>query len=137
MSMIALHLNRDVQCTRRFVRDDEVWLRAQRQGDHDTLPHTAGELVWILRKPLSRLGYPHIVQQLRRSPARVAGRQPQMDTNCFGELVADGEQRIEAGQWILKHHANPAASYAPPLIFGTPVDANAVQPDLPFGHAQR
>ena len=40
-------LRRDVQGRRRFVSDEDAWLRIERCRDSDTLPHAAREFVRI------------------------------------------------------------------------------------------
>ena len=43
-----LRLNCNVECRCRFIGNDEFRLAAQRHRDHDTLAHTAAEMVRIL-----------------------------------------------------------------------------------------
>ena len=50
-----LCLDGNVQSGCRFIRDEDVGLGYQRHGDHDTLTHTARELVRILLKTFCRV----------------------------------------------------------------------------------
>jgi hypothetical protein len=47
-----LRLERDVERTRRLVRNQQRRPEHQRHGDHDPLPHTARELMRIVVQPL-------------------------------------------------------------------------------------
>ena len=49
-------LNRDVQCCRRFVREQQVRAARQRNGDHDPLAHASRQLMRIILDPPLRAG---------------------------------------------------------------------------------
>jgi hypothetical protein len=43
-----LCLDRNVQCSRRLVRDQKLWITAHCHRDHNTLAHTTGKLMRIV-----------------------------------------------------------------------------------------
>ena len=104
-----LRLHRDVERGRRLVGDQDLGLRGQRDRDHHPLPHAAAELVRVGVEPRGRIGDPHLLEQLQRAPARLGPGDVEVGQHAFGDLVAHGEHRVEAGHRILEDHADPAA----------------------------
>ena len=61
-----LGLDDHVERGRRLVRDQELRPQDEREGDHDPLPHAAGELVRVLAE--ARRRDPHPPERLQRPP---------------------------------------------------------------------
>src|SRR5215216_3328727 len=53
-----------------------------------------------------------------------------MELNRFSQLLADPEQRVERGERVLEHHADPLAANAAQVFGGEVVDACALQQHL-------
>ena len=90
-----LGLDGDVEGGGRLVRDQQVRVSRQGDGDHDPLLHAPRELVWELLRASLRVGNADLVQQLDH-PA--TGRRPLeavMHPQTLAHLVADGEHRIQ------------------------------------------
>ena len=84
--------------------------RRDRHRDHHALPHAAAELVRIEGKPLPRRGDADMRQEFDRALARRRAVEPGLDAERLGDLVADGEHRIEAGRRVLEDHRDFAAA---------------------------
>ena len=65
-------LDRDVECRRRLVRDENLRVARQCGRDHHPLSHPTRQLMWILVHPAFRRRDPHEVEQLDRALARFA-----------------------------------------------------------------
>ena len=66
-----LRLDGDVQRSGRFVRNQQFRVTAHRHGDHDTLAHTAGELVRIVFQHALRVRDADLLQDLGRALPRL------------------------------------------------------------------
>ena len=105
-----LRLHRDIERGRRFVGDDQLRIGGERQRDHHALAHAAGELVRIMRRCAPRPRAGRLRQQrdgALRAPRAREGRCVRMVSISWS---ADAVERIEAGQRVLKHHADPLAA---------------------------
>ena len=82
----------------------------ERDRDHHPLAHAAAQLVGIGVEPGAGIGDAHLLEQ-RAARARRASRAGHVEVrpHAFGDLVADGEHRVEAGHRVLEDHADPAA----------------------------
>ena len=108
-----LRLHGDVERRGRLVGDEDVRVVGERHGDADALAHAAGELVRIGRRAGRRRRGCAPVQQLRRpAPGRGAADDRLVRAHRLGDLVADGEQRVQRGQRILEDVGDPAAAQA-------------------------
>jgi len=98
-------LHRDVEGTRRLVRDQEA--RAQREGpgERGPLALAARELV---REPVPvRPRQADRLEQFVHALARLPGvRGDAVDHEGFGHGVRDAQQRVEAGGRVLEHEAD-------------------------------
>ena len=83
----------------------------ERHGDHHPLTHAAGELVRIARKHLFRLGNTHLIEHLFRRAQRLFAPQPLVQAQGFGNLLADGKNRIQRGHRLLKNHGQIRAAH--------------------------
>jgi hypothetical protein len=87
-----------------------LWIAAERNGDHNTLPHTTGQLVRIFGEALLGIGDAH---QFEHLAGPVAGRPPgqaQVPHHALGDLGADIEHGVEAGHRLLKDHRDIVAA---------------------------
>ena len=99
-----LRLNRDIECRRRLVGDDQFGLANQRDGDHDALPHAAGQLVRVVLHALCRQRNSHLIQGIDRADPRLPGADREMGADGLRYLMADGENGIERTHRLLKDH---------------------------------
>ena len=74
---------------------------------------------------------------LRRACARLIGVHRQVRQDGLDELLADGVERVQRGQWILKDRANLAATDGAHLRVGQVVDTLAFEQDFAAGDAAR
>ena len=112
-----LGLERDVERTRRLVRDQQRRLEQQRHGDHDALPHAARELVRIVVQALGGVGDADLLEQLQRAPAQRAAVHLDVRALHVDHLSPDGERRVQARERVLEDHrdlpASQIAQFAP------------------------
>src|SRR5690242_1002910 len=57
-----LRLDCHIERRRRFVSNEQLGVRRNSDGDHDTLPHATTELVWIATNALLWIGYSNRAQ---------------------------------------------------------------------------
>ena len=131
-----LRLYGDVQCRRRFVRDQKIRFVGKRHRDHDALPLTPGEFVGIGTETLGRVGQCHHVEQLQGALAGGAFAHAPMYEEDLAELLLDGVQRIERGHRLLEHHADAFAADLQHVVLGRANHLLAVDPDRPPGMAR-
>jgi hypothetical protein len=104
-------LDRHVERGGRFVADQQVRFAQHRHGDHDALPHTAGEFVRILFQAARRLGDAHPVEPFQR--ALFGSRAVHLHVNAqhFLHLGANAHVRRERGQRVLENHRHVTAAH--------------------------
>src|SRR5699024_11042335 len=90
-----LCLDGDIECSRRLIGDEQFRLAGQRHGDHDTLPHTACELIGILVHPVFRGSYAGNLQHFTRAVRPFFLAEPVVDLICLPELLTDGIHRVQ------------------------------------------
>ena len=78
-----------------------------------------------------------VLEQLDGALARLLGRYRQVGQDGFGQLSADGVQRVERGQRVLKNRTDLAAPNVAHLVVVQVIDALAFEQDLPPGHTAR
>ena len=123
-----LRLDRDVQRGGRLVSDQQLRLAGQRNGDHNTLAHTAGQLVGVLLQAAVRLVDADQLQQLLSAgPGFLLGlfgvQQDDLD-----DLVADGVHRVQTRHRVLEDDGDLVAADLAELLLGHFVDLVAVEP---------
>ena len=103
-----LRLDGDVERGGRLVGDQQRRIAGQRHGDHHALAHAAGELVRIVvERGARRRGCCTSRSISTRALARLrAALAPVWMRTRLGDLVADGEHRIEAGHRLLEDHGD-------------------------------
>ena len=104
--------NRDIKGGGRFVGDEQFGFVDERHGDHDPLAHAAGELVRVFIHPCFRRGDADARQHFHAAPAHFRGGGRVMQGHRFGQLPADGVDRIERGHGLLENHADLATAQA-------------------------
>ena len=82
----------------------------ERHRDHDALAHAAGELVRILARALRGVGMPTVSSICTARSQRLLRRAGVVHAHDLGDLVADGEDRIERRHRLLKHHRDARAA---------------------------
>ena len=106
-----LRLDGDVERGGRLVGDDERRVHDERHRDHHALAHAAGELVRILARALRRArGCRRARASRPRAPTRRACDMPRVHARDLGDLVADGEDRVERGHRLLEDHRDAVAA---------------------------
>ena len=105
-----LRLDRDVERRGRLVGDQDLRLAGQGDGDHRALAHAARKLVRIFVDPARRQRDADLGQCVDRALARFLLAHATMGAQRLGDLLADGEHRIERAHRLLEDHADlPAA----------------------------
>src|SRR3546814_16288652 len=75
------------------------------------------------------------MQQFHGALARSPVAEVAVGEDGFGELAADGVERVQRGLGVLEYHADVAATDAAKLLVRQVVDAAAVEADLAAGNA--
>ena len=131
-----LRLHRDVERGGGFVGDQQVGLAGQRHGDHHALAHAAGHLVRVFVEAAFRRGDAHALQRRDGAAAQRAGRGGAVvRAHRLGDLVADGEHRVQAGHRLLEDHRDAVAADVAHLRRRQVEQVPAVEHDLPGGDA--
>ena len=99
-----LDLHRCVQRRRRLVGEQQFRPAGKCDGDHRALAQTAGEFMRIGRQPALGRRDLHKVEQFQRPLARGVLGDAFMADDGFGNLLADGEHRVQRRHRLLKHH---------------------------------
>ena len=78
-----------------------VGIAGERHRDHDALAHAARQPMRIFADALLRVRNVHARQHLHRMPLRGPVAEAAMQPHHLGDLLADGQQRVEAdiGSW--------------------------------------
>jgi hypothetical protein len=110
-----LRLHRDIERRGRLIRDQHAGAERDGHGDQHALPHAARELMRVVIHAARRIGDLHPREQRYRPLPRRAAADGQMGPQHLGDLLAHGEDRVEAGQRVLENHADartaPAAQF--------------------------
>ncbi len=125
-----LRLDRDIQRRCRLVRDQEAGVAGEGHGDHDALPHPAGELVGMLADALGRVGDPHQVQHLDGLPHRLFLVQLLVKDDGFRDLVADRMDGVQRGHRLLEDHGDPVAPDVVDLAAALLPEVRSLEQDL-------
>ena len=111
-----LRLNGHIQRRGWFIRDQQLGAAGKRHGDHHPLAHPAGQLVRIaVQHPLG-VGQAHQRQQTLGLGQGVGLGSALVQDQHLGDLVADGEDRVQRGHRFLKDHADLVAANVAGLI---------------------
>ena len=104
MQLQHLRLHGHVQGGGGLVGDEQPRLVHERHRDQHALAHPTGELVRVLVEPPSGITDAHSAQHVRGQLAGLSARHLAVDPYRFDDLVADGEDRVQAREGILEHH---------------------------------
>ena len=124
-----LRLDGDVERGGGLVGDHQLGLAGQRHRDHDALAHAAGELVRIVVHAACALG---ICTSFSISTARASAAlsvRP-LAAQAFGDLLADGQHRIERGHRLLEDEADLVGADLVQLVAGERYEVAALEQDL-------
>ena len=113
-----LRLNRDVERRRRLVCDHQRGPAGQGEGDQHALPHAAGELVRVVVHSRGGVRNPDRLEQLDRPAVGVAPRHTAVDEQCFANLIADREDRVERRHRLLEDERDLGAPDVAHLALG-------------------
>ena len=101
-----LGLNGHVQRGGGLVGNQQLGLTGQGHGNHDTLAHTAGQLVGILLEHHLGVGNLYIGQHLEGRLGSFLLVHPPVDPEGLAQLPLHGEDRVQAGHRLLENHGN-------------------------------
>ena len=133
-----LRLHRDIERGGRLVGDQQIRLAGERHRDHDALTHATGHLMRVFVEAAFRRGDAHALQSGDGAAAQCArGGAAVMRAHRLGDLVADGEHRIEAGHRLLKDHRDAIAANVAHLRQRQVEQVPTVEHDLTSGDAAR
>ena len=130
--MQDLCLNGHVQRGGGFVGNEDLGLAGQGHGDHDTLAHTAGKLVRILKQNRLGIGDLHGVEHLQRLLLRFLLIQLLMNNEGLAELPLDGKHRVQAGHGLLEDNGDLVAADGIHFLLGKLGQILAFEEDLPL-----
>ena len=102
-------LHGDIEGRSGLVGDEDARLTGERHGNRHTLPHAAGELVWVLAQPQDRIWNTNSHQELPGALAGLGLRDGEMAANHFRNLPADGQNRVEGRERILEDNRDLSA----------------------------
>ena len=125
-----LGLNGHVERRGRFVCDQQLRAAGQRHGDHDALPHTAGQLVRILLGDDLGVRDLDVGEQLDRFHGGLLLGHALVDHQRLGDLTADGKDRVQARHRFLEDHGDLVAADLVHLVHGQLRQVHAVEEDL-------
>ena len=111
-----LRLHHDVQCSCRFVGDDEIGCAGQGHGDHHALTLATRELMRVRR--CARCRQPHLLEKRLYSCVDLAVGHGPVQPDRLGELGADALHGIERVQRALEDDRRlaPAHRTQPPPL---------------------
>src|SRR4029077_15250833 len=102
-------LNRDVECRRRFVGEQQARATGQRDRNRDALAHPAGELVRVGVQRAPRARDAHLVEQFDSAIVGRAAAEPEVAAHVLGQLLPDGEHRMKGRHRVLEDHPDVAS----------------------------
>jgi len=108
-------LDGDVERGRGLVGHEQLRVARHGDGDHDPLQHAARQLGRNLVEDALGLAQSHRAEQLCCPPAGGGAGQPPLDPEDLGQLVANGDRRIQVGRGVLEHGAHVAAMHPLPV----------------------
>ncbi|SLD37387.1 Uncharacterised protein [Mycobacteroides abscessus subsp. massiliense] len=100
-----------VQRCRGLVGDDHLRVARDGHGYHHALFLAAGELVRIAVVAALGVGQPHQLQQLDDSHAGLRASHIRVRADRLGNLIPDGEQRVQGRAGFLEHHRDVLAAH--------------------------
>src|SRR4051794_4681780 len=132
-----LRLDGDVERGGRLVGDDELWLAGQRHGDHDALAHAARKLMRVIVQAAGGIGDLHQLEHLHRAGERVLVGEALVAAKHLGDLLADGEHRVERGHRLLENETDILGPDVVQFVACERHEIAALEQDLAFDDAAR
>src|SRR3954447_5933165 len=127
-----LRLDDHVERGRRLVRDEQLRAQHKGEGDHDPLPHAAGELVRVLTEARRRDSHPS--ERLKRAAADLAVAHLRFVLlQRLLEVVLDPHQRIETRHRLLEDEAEVGPTKLAELLRGHADEVPAAIDDRAVG----
>ena len=124
-----LCLNRHVERRRRLVGDDQRGIVRDGHRDHHALAHAAGEFVRERRDAPARVRNADQREQLDRTIARGRRADVVVHTDRLDDLVADGVDRRQRRQRVLKDHRDAPAAQTRQFLVRQPDELPAFETD--------
>jgi hypothetical protein len=109
-----LLLERDVQRRGRLVGDEQLGPAGDRHRDHHPLPHAAGQLPDAVPGDVAVAAQADELEELGDPRAALRAREVEVGVEPFGDLLADGEDRVQGGHRLLEDEADVPAGERPP-----------------------
>ncbi len=103
-----LGLDGYIQGGGRLVGNDQLGAACQGHGDHRPLALATAQLVRVVRQPLLRRFDADVAEQLQTALPDLGLGQRQVDPQRLGDLLADGEHRVQRRQGLLEDHSDAA-----------------------------
>ena len=133
-----LGLDRHVEGGRRLVGDHQLRLEGEGHRDHHPLAHAAGKLVGKAVEAGLGLRDADHPEQLDRPLASLLGRRLAMGLDRLDHLLADRQDRVEAGHRVLEDHRDLLAPQLPHVALRQgheiqPVERDGAALDVPRG----
>lgn len=125
-----LRLDGDVEGGSGLVGNEETGPVDEGHGNEDALALTAGELVGVVAVAVGGVGKGHVVHGGEDAVADGGTAQVWVvGLEGFGDLGADGHDRVEGGHGLLEDHGDVAAAVAAHGGFGEGEEVCAVEVD--------
>ena len=130
-----LGLDGDIEGGGGLIGDQQFGPTGHGLGDHHPLAHAARKLVRILLQPARRIRDAHLFQPFPGPAHGLGGRQPQVQAQGLGDLLADPHVRGERRQRVLEDHGHLRAADAVQRLGLQPQDLLTLKPDRARGPA--
>ena len=111
-----LRLDRHVEGRRGLVGDQQVRVERQRHRDHRPLTHAPGELVWVLVGAFVGTRDPDAAEHLDCLLVRLLLRDPLVDADRLGDLIAHLVVGMQRGHRVLEDHRDLLAPHVAHLV---------------------
>src|SRR5450631_3195273 len=128
-----LRLHGAVQSGRGLVRDDDVGVQGQRNGDHDALPHAAGELVGEVVDPLTGGRDVDPVHQLDGLDLGIGPGGATVHPEHLADLEPHAVDGVQRGQRVLEDHRDLLAAVSTPFLLRQGQQVGAPETDGSLG----
>ena len=126
------HLRRNcrVERGRRLVRDQDRGVRRQGHCQKGPLLKTSRESMGVFGQAAHGIRESHLAEPFDRDSTRLAAVDVPVNANCFHDLRADRDDRIECASRLLENERDLPTPDAPPLLFPRAGELPAAEPDL-------
>ena len=108
-SVEDLRLDGDVESGRRFVGHEEIWPATQGHRDHRSLLHSSAKLMRVIEHALLGVDNADCGQAANDLGVDILNFRA-VQLNCFGDLAADGIDRVERRGRFLKDVGDTSAT---------------------------